>query len=120
MRFGFRKANEGVLFHAQYRKCTQARPSVSQAQQAEPFCQEYGFFHPQGAAWGERLAAARQIVGQVLSIQNQTSPQGDPLLCLRPALERENARRLADLEASIRDEIQKVVSQAVALEGNMA
>ena len=79
-----------------------------------------GFFHPQGAAWGERLAAARQIVGQVLSIQNQTSPQGDPLLCLRPALERENARRLADLEASIRDEIQKVVSQAVALEGNMA
>ena len=94
------------------------RPGYSLRKRIWPMVR--GFFHPGGADWGERLAAARQIIGQVLSIQNQTSRESDPLLRLRPTLKLEDAQRLAELEASTRAEIEKVVSLALGSERSAA
>ena len=79
-----------------------------------------GFFRTGGAPWGERLAAMRQILGQVVSAQDQTSREKDPLVRTRQALVREDATRLVELEASIRREIQQVVADALRSVGEMS
>ena len=79
-----------------------------------------GFFQPGGADLAERLTAARQIVGQVLSIQAQTSRESDPLQRLRPVLAQADAQRLVELETTITNDVQKVVDQAVLNEGGAA
>jgi hypothetical protein len=76
-----------------------------------------GFFRAGGAPWGEKLAAMRQILGQVVSAQDQTSRERDPLVRARQALVREDATRLVELEASIRREIQQVVADALRSDG---
>ena len=79
-----------------------------------------GLFRTGGAPWGERLAAMRQILGQVVSAQDQTSRGRDPLVRTRQALVREDATRLVELEASIRREIQQVMADALRSVGEMS
>ena len=76
-----------------------------------------GFFRRGGAPWGERLAAMRQILGQVVAAQDQTSRGKDPLVRTRQALAQEDATRLVELEVSIQREIQQVVAMALQSDG---
>lgn len=71
-----------------------------------------GFFRRGGAPWNERIAAIKQILGQVVSAQDQTRRGKDPLVRARQALVREDAARLAEIEASIQREIRQIVAVA--------
>jgi len=72
-----------------------------------------GFFHRGGASFGERIAALRQILGQVFSAQGQTDRDRDPLVRTRQALVQKDAQRLSDMESSIQQEIQQIVGIAL-------
>jgi TPP-dependent pyruvate/acetoin dehydrogenase alpha subunit len=76
-----------------------------------------GFFHRGGAPWGERLAAMRQILGQVVSAQDQTNRGSDPLMRTRQALIQGDATRLVEMETSLQREIQQVVAVALRSDG---
>ena len=71
------------------------------------------FFSRRGAAWPERVAAMRQILGVVFSAQRQVSWQRDPLVLSRMQLNAENPQRLQELEGAIRSEIAGIVAQAL-------
>ena len=90
------------------------RPGYSLRKRVWPMVK--GFFHPGGAEWGERLASARQLVGQVLASQGQTNLERDPLRRTRQDLALEDAARLAELEADIQTEIRKVTGAALQTE----
>ena len=94
------------------------RPGYSLRKRVWPMVK--GFFHPGGADWRERAASARQLVGQMLANQTQSSPRGDPLLRARQNLQLEDAPRLAALEASLRVEIDRVVTLALQPDGRAA
>jgi hypothetical protein len=76
-----------------------------------------GLFRKGGASWGERIACMRQISAQAMAAQDQTNRQKDPLVRARQTLVRKDARRLTELEAAIRGEIQQVVRTALQSEG---
>lgn len=78
------------------------------------------FFSRRGAAWGERIASMRQILGVVVGSQRQTARQNDPLLRTRQLLHAENSQRLDGLEAAIRAEIGQVVEMALRPERGAA
>ena len=77
-----------------------------------------GFFRRGGAPLRERIASARQFIGDVLSAQGQTDRSKDPLVRTRQALVQKDARRLEEMEASINREIQQVVATALQSEGS--
>jgi len=77
-----------------------------------------GFFHRGGAPLGERIASARQFLGDVFSAQSQTDKDRDPLLRTRQALVEKDARRLEEMEASLNREIQQVVAVTLQSEGS--
>ena len=76
-----------------------------------------GFFRIGGASLAERFAAMRQIIRQVFSAQGQTSSSSDPLARTRETLIGTDVRRLSELEASIQQDIQKIVAAALQSEG---
>jgi acetoin:2,6-dichlorophenolindophenol oxidoreductase subunit alpha len=76
------------------------------------------FFRSGGAPWGERIASMRQILGLVVSAQEQTGWQSDPLVRTRQVLGAENPARLEKLEAELRDEIKKIVAMALQSQGS--
>jgi len=77
-----------------------------------------GFFHRGGAPLGERIASIRKTLGDVVSAQGQTDSNRDPLMRTRQALVQKDAKRLADMEASIDRDIQQVVTVALRSEGS--
>ncbi len=79
-----------------------------------------GLFRKGGAAWGERMAAMRQITAQVMAAQEQTNGRKDPLALARQALVQKDAQRLAEMEASIQREIRQVVHVALSSAGSRA
>jgi hypothetical protein len=79
-----------------------------------------GFFHSGGAAWGERIASMRQVLGLVFAAQGQTSSANDPLVRTRGLLVKKDAARLIGLESDIKGEIQKIVNSALRSEGEAA
>ena len=79
-----------------------------------------GFFRSGGAAWGERVASMRQVLGMVFAVQGQTSSLGDPLVRTRQLLFRKDATRLSELESDIKSEIQKIVMSALQSESEAA
>ena len=76
-----------------------------------------GFFRKGGATWGERIASMRQILGQVFSVQSQTSRDRDPLVNTRQALAQKDAKRLSEMETSIQRDVQQIVAVALQSEG---
>ena len=78
-----------------------------------------GFFHSGGAAWGERFASMRQVLGMAFAAQGQTSSVDDPLMRTRQALVKKDAARLSELESDIKTEIQEIVELALS-EGGVA
>lgn len=79
-----------------------------------------GFFHSGGAAWCERIASMRQVLGMVLAAQGQTASANDPLVRTRGLLVKKDAARLIGLESDIKGEIQKIVISALRSEGEAA
>jgi pyruvate dehydrogenase E1 component alpha subunit len=79
-----------------------------------------GFFRRGGASWAERSASAIQIMRQVLAAQDQTNTQNDPVERTRRILMREDAGRLAGLEAHLRQEVRAAAVSALACEGRTA
>lgn len=79
-----------------------------------------GFFHSGGAAWSERIASMRQVLGMVFAAQGQTSSRSDPLLRTRQLLITKDTARLSQLESDIKREIQKNVMSALQSEGEAA
>jgi len=79
-----------------------------------------GFLRRGGAPMSERLAAMRQIMGQVLAAQGQANQKNDPLLRTRQVLKAKDDDRLSSLEANIRSEIQNIVDLALKPEGRSA
>jgi hypothetical protein len=75
-----------------------------------------GFFRSGGAPWGERIASARQFIGDVVSAQSQTDRGRDPLVRARQALVQKDAKRLEEMEASINREVRQVVAVALQAE----
>jgi TPP-dependent pyruvate/acetoin dehydrogenase alpha subunit len=71
------------------------------------------FFRRGGAPRAERIAALRQMLGIVFSIQDQTNSQRDPLVQARKALEVENPGKLEQLESAVQLEIRRVVADAL-------
>jgi hypothetical protein len=76
-----------------------------------------GFFRKGGAPLGERVASMLQMLKQVFAIQDQTRTQNDPLVRTRQVLVQKDARRLADIEATIQSELQQIVATALRSEG---
>jgi len=76
-----------------------------------------GFFRKRGAPLDERIASARKTLGDVFSVQGQTDSGRDPLVRTRQALVQKDAKRLADMEASIDRDIRQVVANALQSEG---
>lgn len=76
-----------------------------------------GFFRSGGAAWGERIASMRQVLGMVFAAQGQTSSLGDPLVRTRQLLAGKDAARLYALESDIKGEIQMTVLSVLRSEG---
>jgi len=71
------------------------------------------FFRRGGAPWSIRIAALRQTLGVIRSVQDQTNLQNDPLLRTRKALAADNPGKLEQLESAIRLEVQQVVAEAL-------
>jgi acetoin:2,6-dichlorophenolindophenol oxidoreductase subunit alpha len=79
-----------------------------------------GFLRRGGAPLSERITSMRQILGQVFAAQNQANRANDPLARARQTLSIKNAGRLAEMETSIRSEIQQIVTAALTPEGRTA
>lgn len=77
-----------------------------------------GFFYRGGAPLGERIASVRKTLGDVFSAQGQTNRSRDPLVRTRQALAQKDSKRLADMEASIDQDIKRVVTIALRSEGS--
>jgi TPP-dependent pyruvate/acetoin dehydrogenase alpha subunit len=77
-----------------------------------------GFFRGGGASGRERMASLRQILGVVFKIQSQTADESDPLIRTRQVLAAKDAARLAELESTIRREIQQNVAKALQSQGS--
>ena len=87
------------------------RPGYSSRRRVWPMM--VSFFRRGGAPWAERIAALRQILGIVLSAQNQIGRERDPLRRARETLAAENASRLQQLETALQREIQRAVAAAL-------
>jgi pyruvate dehydrogenase E1 component alpha subunit len=77
-----------------------------------------GFFRGGGASGRERMASLWQILGVVFKIQSQTADESDPLIRTRQVLAAKDAARLAELESTIRREIQQNVAKALQSQGS--
>ena len=76
------------------------------------------FFRRGGAPWAERIASMRQILGTVVTAQDQTARQDDPLARTRQVLGAENLARLEELETVVRSAIQQNVAKALEIQGS--
>lgn len=74
-------------------------------------------FRRGGARWRERIASMRQIIRLASAAQNQTGPQRDPIARTRRTLADMDEKRLAELETTIRGEVQRLVITALQSEG---
>jgi TPP-dependent pyruvate/acetoin dehydrogenase alpha subunit len=92
------------------------RPAHSFAKRIWPAVK--GIVKGGGAPWSERFASMSQMLRAVFRIQRQKSAATDPLARTRPGLAVEDPARLADLESTIRGEIQRVVATAMRSRGS--
>ena len=77
-----------------------------------------GFFRRGGASWGERIASMRQMLEQVVAVQEQTGRQ-KIRSCGRGKLWSGRMRRdLRKWKLAIRREIQQIVATALQSKGS--